>query len=198
MIQDFPEEKYKLMKALNDRLVSKQAEFLGYFSQIPAYAHHEGNKWATVTTDGNEREQEYKELGWEFSLSVDEVPDMSLADVLSLIDKVALDAARQMHDEIMGEISRSVEDSGRGIDAKCQPLNQELFLQGLESIDLSFNRDGTLIPPAMIMHPKLWEARQEDIKSWENDPDFVARQELLIQKKREEWRARETRRKLVD
>lgn len=198
MIPDFPEEKAKLMKALNDRFARKNRELLGYFAQIPAYAHHEGNKWAIASAGGDEREQEYKELGGEFALSVDEIPNMSPADILRLVDGVAEDSARQMHSEIMGEITRSVVESGRGIDAQGQPLDQEMFLQALESIDLSFKRDGTLEPPAIIMHPKLWEARKEEIESWESDPDFVARHELLLHRKREEWRAREARRKLVN
>lgn len=198
MIPDFPKEKAKLMNALNDRLARKHRELLGYFAQIPSFAHHEGDRWAMAGRGSVEEEMEYEELGAEVQLSVDEVPDMSATDILRLIDSVAEDAARQMHNKIMADIDRSVTESGTAFDAKGRPFDREMFLNALDSIALSFDSDGNLIPPAIIMHPELWQARKADMETWESDPDFVEKYRQLLFKKREEWRAREARRKLVD
>ena len=186
------------MKALNERLVIKQKEYLGYFSTIPSYAHHEGHEWTVVNQGGTENTQEYVNLGSEFSIKVDDVPRMGPQDILGLIDSAAEDSARKMHDQIILSITRSVDEAGTAIDAKGRTLSQDLFLQALDSMQLDFDTEGYLIPPTVIMHPKLWEAKKDEMKSWEQDPEFVRRHTALIDRKREEWSAREACRKLVD
>jgi hypothetical protein len=48
------------------------------------------------------------------------------------------------------------------------------------------------------MHPKMWETIKDDVTSWEQDPELDARYKEIIARKKEAWRARESRRKLVD
>ena len=198
MIPDFPVEKEKIMQALMLRHERKHAEYLGFFSEIPAYSHHEGNRWAIKRADGSESEEEYRDIRTEFKVKFDDIPKMTPADLISRIDALAEETARQMHGVIMEEITAATDEAGRSIDARGRPLDQELFLKGMDSIDLDFDSNGKLKPPAIIMHPKLWEARKDEIKSWESDPEFAKQYEALMARKKDEWRARENRRKLVD
>jgi len=198
MIPDFPEVKERLMKALNNRLQRKHKEYLGIFSEVPGYAHHEGSIWAITNDEGIKREQDYKTISSELLINLEEIPDMVPSEILARVDKVAEDSARLMHAEILEEITKATDEAGTAIDAKGKPLDQDMFLSMLDRMDLEFDEKGELIPPAIVMHPKLWEAKGEELKSWEEDGDFIAKHRQLMHRKREEWRAREARRKLVD
>lgn len=51
---------------------------------------------------------------------------------------------------------------------------------------------------SFVMHPDTAAKIIPLVKEWEQKPEFKARYEQLVERKREEWRARENRRKLVD
>jgi hypothetical protein len=96
------------------------------------------------------------------------------------------------------EISRVTKKTGNEVNAQGQPLTQELFLQTLNKMDFDFDEKGNWNPPSIIMHPDLWAAKKDEIKSWETDEIFLAKQEEIIAKKKEAWHDRENRRELVD
>jgi hypothetical protein len=198
VIPDFPAEKAKLMKIWTKYLVQKHRELLGFFSTLPSYTHHEGDRWRLIRSDNASQESEYSEMGGEFSVRVDEVPDLTPDKIAEKIDRVAEDMARQVVQRILSDIEKSVDESGRSINAGGKEFTKDLFLQALDSIELSFEQSGELIPPSVIMPPNLWEARKEEIMEWEQDPEFVARRDEIINRKRDSWHARESRRKLVD
>jgi hypothetical protein len=106
--------------------------------------------------------------------------------------------AREMSKNIYAEIARVTNQVGNSLNAQGQPLSKELFLQMFEKVDMDFDENGNWNPPAIIMAPELWEAKKDEMKSWENDPDFQSKHSAIIARKKEEWRDRENRRKLVD
>ena len=198
MLPDFPKEKEVLKKFWNEYLVHKHQEFLGFFATIPSFSIHEGDRWKIERSDGTESEQAYQEMSSGFTIGLDEVPDLSPEKVRAKLDAVAEDGARQMSQNIFRELQQATEQVGNTVDAKGKPLTKELFLEMLEKVETDFNPDGEWNPPAIVMHPNAWKANEEKFREWEQDEDFKAKQEEIINKKREEWRAREAFRKLVD
>jgi len=198
MLPDFPKEKELLGKFWNEYLAHKQKELLGFFATIPSFAIHEGDRWKIERADGTESEQPYQEMSSGFTIELKEVPDLTPEKIKAKLDVVAEDAARQMSQGIYAELQQATEQSGNVVNAKGQPLTQELFLDLLEKIDTEFGPNGEWVPPSLVMHPDIWEANEAKFREWEKDKEFADRQTEIINKKREGWHAREALRKLVD
>lgn len=198
MLPDFPVQKARLLEFWNRYFAQKHNEYLGYFSECPSYSQHEGNRWAVEREDGTTSESGYESIEAGFPVRVDEVPNLTPEKIAQKIDIAAQEMARQMVQGILEDISHAVDESGRTVDAGERPFTKELFLKGLDSIEMGFDENGNPIMPKVMMHPKLWETIKDDIKTWEQDPEFTKRFNQIIERKREAWRARESRRKLVD
>jgi|CXWL01.1.fsa_nt_gi hypothetical protein len=194
MIPDFPKEKAKLQEFINSILIRKHKEHLGPFAEIPSYTHHEGDKWKI----GENEEIEYAGLEAELVIKLTDVPSMSWESVHQKIDDIAKEMARQLAEKIIGDIRATSAKAGNLIDAGGRKLSKEHLLEMLERFDMSFDESGELNRPVILMHPDLWERVRDDMKTWENDPDFKTQHELIVARKREVWCDRESNRKLVD
>ena len=198
MIPDFSQEKEKIMQFWNKYLITKNQELLGFLGKLPAYRNHEGHQWALNRADGMEDNQPYLQIEGLMTVEISEVPSLTPDKIREKLDKIADDMARQISQGMFAEISRVTKEVGNEVNAEGKPLSQDLFLQMLEKMDLDFDENGNLNPPTIVMHPDLWKAKKEEIKSWETDEKFLSKQKRLIEKKKEEWRDRENNRKLVD
>jgi hypothetical protein len=198
MLPDFPKEKDLIGKFWNEYLAHKHREYLGFFATIPSFSIHEGNRWKIERDDGSESEQEFEELSSNFMIDLSEVPELTPEKIMEKINTVAEDTAKKMSQSIFRELEEATEKVGNVVNAKGQPLSQEHFLQMLEKMEASFTPDGQWDSPAFVMHPNAWKANEEKFKEWEQDEEFKTKQDQIINKKREEWRAREALRKLVD
>ncbi len=198
MIPDFPREKEKIMQFWNKYLIAKNQELLGFFGTLPAHMNHEGHQWALNRADGTGDNQPYHQIEGLMTVEISEVPYLTPDKIREKLDKIADDMARQISQGMIAEVSRVTKEVGNEVNAEGQPLSQGLFLQMLEKMDLDFDENGNWNPPTIVMHPDLWEAKKEEIKSWETDDEFLSKQKEIIEKKKEEWRDRENHRKLVD
>ena len=198
MLPDFPNEKALLEKFLNDYLANKHREYLGFFATIPSFTIHEGDRWKIERSDGTESEQTYKEMSSGFTIDLNELPYLTAEKIRAKLDAMAEDAARQMSQSIFREIQQTSEQVGNTVNAKGGPLTKELILEMLEKTESDFTPDGQWIPSSIVMHPDVWKANEAKFKEWDQDKEFTARHEEIINKKREAWRAREALRKLVD
>jgi len=179
-------------------LEQKVREYLGPFAQSPHYTHQEGVSWEVTREDGTCTESGYQAIEAEFSVSADEISKLTPEKIRQKLDAVAQDMARQVRQNAFQKINEAIEESGTAIDAKGRPLSKELLLQALDSVDWGFTKDGDPIPPTLLMHPNFWETVKDDMAAWDKDEACSAQFERMIQRKREQWRDRESRRKLVD
>lgn len=198
MIPDFPFTKSELMEVFAYQVSIRHKRYLGPFPEIPSYQHHEGDTWELVRQDGTSSDDSYKDISSQFEIHVDEVPQMTVSDLIGRIDTIARETAQQTHRMILQDIHEAAEEAGQVTDAKGEPFDQDLFLEGLRSVQIDFDKEGNPKEPALVMAPELWETKKEEFMAWEEDEDFKRRYAALMQEKREEWRARESRRKLVD
>lgn len=198
MLPDFPKEKALLVKFWNEYLELKHRELLGFFSTIPSFAIHEGDRWKIERSDGSESEQPYQEMSSGFTIDINEVPELTPEKIKIKLDALAENTAQQMSQGIFNEIQTASEAVGNTVNAKGKPLTKELVLELFEKIETDFSPDGQWIPPSIVMHPDVWKANEAKFKEWELDEEFNTRRDEIINKKREAWRAREAIRKLVD
>lgn len=195
MLPDFPDAKSMLLR-----------RFLSAYGQqvdrgvlpLPWFCQHEGDRNTLQREDGTIHESAPGTLSVDFEIPKDQLPNMSLAD----IERHYVSAGRNMAGQLMGSLFRAVdratEQAGTAIDASGRPLTSDLFLDLLDRVELDFDSTGSMIPPSIVLHPHMWEAIKDDVAGWETDREFLRRYRPLIERKREDWRERESRRKLVD
>ncbi len=72
-----------------------------------------------------------------------------------------------------------------------KPLSQELALQMFEKVEWT---PGSVF----LAHPTMAEAMSKQWQEWEKDREFMKKFNAIMSRKKEEWRDRESHRKLVD
>lgn len=173
-------------------------EHLGFWAHVPSYRQYEGSSWSLNRPDGSIVTGEFMGIEGVLTVSADEVPTLTPDKVKEKLREAALTMARQTSQGFFKDLDEQLEQHGQVFDAKGQPLDKEIFLRTLDSLQIEFDEQGEPILPALMMHPQMAESIKAEMQQWDNDPEFIKRHRALIQRKRMEWRDRESRRKLVD
>lgn len=73
------------------------------------------------------------------------------------------------------------------------------ILEIFRTVEMEFDPKTLQLLPGFqfVMHPETAAKVVPKIQEWEKDPEFKAKHERIMERKREEWRDREARRKLV-
>ena len=195
MLPDYPDEKQKLMDFFNDYLQQKIDEKMRPFSYEKRFLHHEGNRWRIDRSDGSSLESTYDEVSGGFTIEDDEAINLTPDQIIGKLDIIADEMAAQMTRNMLRTMINAAIEAGKSIDPNRKPFTKELFLEMITHVQIDFDRDGNPIMPTLIVPPGFDKSILEE---WTNDPEMTKSYEELIRKKKEEWNARETRRKLVD
>jgi hypothetical protein len=89
---------------------------------------------------------------------------------------------------------------GTKIDAEGQPFSAELYFKMLEAVQIDFDSNGRpdISGTRLVVHPEQAERMRQLFMQWERDDAFQERYRQVMLKKREEWRDRQSNRRLVD
>jgi hypothetical protein len=111
---------------------------------------------------------------------------------------IADDIARHLSESFRQTMDTTTREAGTAIDAGGAPFSKELYLQGMEKIEINF--DPKTRRPELVFWagPKMVEAMQKAWEDWKQDREFMRKYNDLMARKYEDWRDRESRRKLVD
>jgi hypothetical protein len=123
----------------------------------------------------------------------DHIRSCNLDALAEQVDAIADERLSIVMPHFFKVMERMCDAAGTGADAGGKPFSFEVYLAGLEKIELQFNRDGQPILPALVVHPTM--AKQiaslppptEEQQRAYND---------LIERKRREFNARRRYRKL--
>jgi hypothetical protein len=198
MLPDYPKIKNYLRGMLmlwTERQIPVVAPLLG---QIRRHRQHEGKIGRIERLDGSQGTLDYPLSS--FTLEMDR-KDMRSFD-MELIQTKLLELARAMansQEKMMFEkISEAAGSVGNTIDARGE-FKPEHILEMLEKVQMTFDSE-TLEPTGLVfvVHPSMAGAMMEKVKESENNPVFKAKHAAIMKKKLEEWRDRESDRKLVD
>ena len=157
----------------------------------------EGNKTIIIREDGSIEEMGLKEATSELKVNLADFEKMNHETVLNKINDAAEEIAGQQAKSFYEEVGRAAEEVDNVVDADGKPFSMDLFFQGLEKIDIDFDEAGN--PSGLIgaVNPKLFPSIVKVVEQAKTDPEINKRYDELIERKRREWRARESRRKLV-
>ncbi len=198
MLPDFPELKKRLQRLVNRRLRASFYRESGIIAEVPHFSIKEGDGWTIVRADGSQESSNFQEMSSEMTIDTKDLPTLSPEELIARLDSTAKDMARKASGVFFGTLKEATASSGNVIDAKGRPLSPYVLLETLERMQIDFKDDGSHTDLRMIVGPELYKSLQAKIPEWDKDENFKRLHAELMERKREEWRLREARRKLVD
>ena len=195
MLPDYTETK-RLFGRYFQAYMRQKARAISPLTDVQTRYLHEGRGMRVIRPDDSESNSEVQLLSSTMEVRFDEVPDLTLEKTIAKFDEIILDMVRQQTGFALGRVSAEI-PSTQSIDAKGKKLDAELILEMLEAIQLEFYPDGhpheLHVIGSLFTEERLRAADEE----FRNRPELQMRHDELMERKREEWRAREASRKLV-
>lgn len=193
MLPDFPKIKNKLDQATYQYLIKNlhQTQILSIF---PKKKYFEGNGFSIENYGDDKVETDpFKEIVSEFSLKHDE---MMIKGPIAYIERI-LGIIAEMDDKgenlVLGKMMETTAKTGNEIQVNGK-LTPDDILEMYDKIPVSFDENGN--------HELLFIVGSDDVKEvideLKENPEYIKKEEKLIEKKRQEWDDRENNRKLVD
>lgn len=158
---------------------------------------HEGHDFSYEQEGTGIISDTYREFATPVELKFGDIPTLIGPSFEAKLEAIANEQAKQLSDFVYARIDETIEQGGTRVDAQNKPLSKELWLNLLERIELSFDEAGK---PELtfVAHPAMVEEMVKRWQEWEKDPEFRAKYQELLTKKREAFLDRESNRKLVD
>jgi len=197
MLPDFPKSKRELEKQLRIRM----RKFVETHSPLMALAQpvtqHEGREYSYEQVGFGIISEGYQQAQAKIEIKFGEIPDLVGEKLLAKVDQAAGEIARQMAQFGYAKLDEAITKGGNKIDAQGQPFSQSMYLQMIERMEMGFDKRGKPTH-TFITHPDMAKAIMAKMGEWEKDDAFQRKYKELMQRKREEFRDRESNRKLVD
>ena len=193
MLPDFIKTKEKLKKMLDSERKKAELLHLGPVADAPKSMIFEGNKTIIIYEDGSCAEVKMEKAISRLEVKWEEVETMTHETILNKIDNVAKEMAEQIKKSYYETLSEAAEEAGNVTSTDGKTLSVDMILEMVKKMHLSFDEEGNPSGLTFAGSPKLRPVLAEIISQAESDPRYQA----LMEQKREEWRVRESRRKLV-
>lgn len=198
MLPDYPETKRELFKQIEAQAHSG-VEHDPLLSQIRRFKIHEGRVVRIAREDGSVDELRFDDpILAKATFKIEDVRRLGERSVFAAVEKLGADLHEGMAKRLFQTITKAAESVGNVRDAKGAPITAESILEMLDKMEMSFDENGAWNRPTIITGPGLAEPAKAAYLQLEEDPSLRVRRDAIVNRKREEWRVREARRKLVD
>ena len=197
MLPDFLKVKEKLELMLYYVFNQDHLTHLGPVANVPVSLVFEGNKTILIREDGSVEEMDPKLATAKLEVNTSEFEKMNDEIVFNKINDVAENIAEQQAKSFYEVVGKAAEEVGNVVSADGEPFSMDLFFEGLQKIDVDFDESGNPIGLAVAMSPKLYQSAAKVFEKAKNDPEMDKRFDAIMERKKEEWRVRESNRKLV-
>ena len=193
MLPDFLKTKEKLKGMITSERKKAQLRHMGPFAEIPQSNLIEGNKVLYIDEDGSSEEVTMEKAEVKIEIKLDEIEEMTHERVINKIDTMERDMAKKISNSAYELMSEAAKEAGNVISSAGKPISVCLLLEMIQDMHLSFDEEGQASGLTFAGNPKLSPSLEEVILQFKTDPRY----RKLMEQKREEWRVRESRRKLV-
>ena len=192
MFPDFLKTKEKLQKMLDYERKQVQLRHMGPFAEVPQSNLIEGDRVLFIDEDGSCEEVTMEKAKAEVEIKLDEIEEMTHEQVLDKSNTMGRDMGKKLSKSGYELLSEAAEEAGNVTSSDGEPLSVDLLLEGIEKMDLSFDEEGQS-GLTFAADPETSSSLDKIISQLETDPRY----QKLMERKREEWYAREGNRKLV-
>lgn len=197
MLPDYPQLKRKFRQRLFRFMQRKINEGAPLVARIPHFIQSEGLGFRYEDSSGAVRTSSPAEVKATFSIPKNLPPLKTIQQVFEALQSAAQDMARQSETALFRTLDESTRESGNVVDSAGRPFEPGILLETLEKIWIDFDENGHPEMPTMVLHPDLFNSIKDRLPEWESDPEFISKRREILAKKKEEWRDRESHRKLV-
>lgn len=198
VLPDFPDEKRKLKNLAASMVDAARRQADAFLDSLSGITIHEGDKLVHITEDGTTHGSEFREFSTSTCLDADDCRRRWFWDVVGEASRMGDDLASQLGAAFFEEVERATREAGTQFDAGGRPLDGHMFLDMLEGMDIAFDANDEPIMPVFLPGPALYQEIAERAADWDAAPEYQKRRADIISRKRDEWHAREARRRLVD
>ena len=193
MLPDFLKMKEKLKKMIISERKKALLRHMGPFADIPQSILFEGNKAILIREDGSREEVKMEKAEVKMEIKLEEAEEMTHERVLDKIDTMAREMAGKKAKSVSELISKAAEKAGNVTSLDGKPLTIDVLLDEIEKMPLSLDEEGQPSGLRFAAGSKLTPSLNKIMSQLKSHPRY----QKLIEQKREEWRVRENRRKLV-
>lgn len=197
MLPDWPETKDAIGKAFIDFIKAEVTAKSGFLAEISSARVHEGDSMAIRREDGISRTSEFIQISGEMPISLDELPKLTIPEILQRLYSFAEQLARGRSAHVFEALEEASREAGTEVDAAGRPMTANLILETWQRMEIPFDQDGRAQLPRIVVHPSQKDAIEAELARLESDPDLRRRAEEIIIQKRSAWLAREADRTLV-
>lgn len=197
MLPDYPEVKEKLQKLIVLGVkfeTNRQSPFLSLIPKRPLF---EGDKYIIVHEDGVAQEVEFRRIEESVSTSVEEAETVTLEEYFKQLRGLFTKMQEQKAKQTFSTLEKAAKETGNIVNGEGKPLSADNVLAILEKFEFRFDEHGKFSNPLIVIGPELEADAQKAIKKIIEEEPYKTRFAELVERKRMEWRARESNRKLV-
>lgn len=197
MLPDFPDLKRKLFRRIRARMKEVHASETAPFSSASMVCIHEGNRVLSIDEDGYSSEIPMKNHRVAITITDDEAESLSSEEIILRFDNAACQMATQTGKTFIESLNRSVQNVGNVFNYQGKITADDLFA-AWEKVLIDFDELGRPQLPTLLCGSTMYSEVRELLRVMDDDPIAKQRYAKLMARKREEWRDRESSRKLVD
>jgi len=191
MLPDYLKVKEKLKKKITHAMQQARLAHLGPIADAPTFIFFEGNKAIIIREDGCPAEMNPKEMRADQEIKLSELEGMNHEMVLDKIHCLAKEMAEKQAKLTHEVMKTAAEEVGNVTNSSGGSFSIDALLKALEKMHIDFDEEGQPSGLTFVANPN---ARiDETFLKMADDPRYQA----LMERKREEWRVRESNRKLV-
>jgi len=201
MLPDFPKLRRELDGYAMVKLHVMARQIEPILAEIRGITQHEGDVLAydQLTQDGVRVVTEgFNEVRVPFETKLEHVPTLMGEKLDAKLWGIAEHIAGQMAGSLRETLNTATREAGTAVAANGAPMSKDLWLQVMERVEMNFDPKTGRPEQVLWAGPQIIEAMQKAWEEWSQDREFMRKYKDLLARKYEDWRDRESRRKLVD
>jgi len=198
MLPDFPRAKTRARAAFIIAVKHRIPQVEPILSGIAHRFVHEGRTAKLTRADDSVDDIEFQKAQAEVLVPKEQMRRITVEQISEHINAMAQQLAGHQVRLMFSRLNEAVERVGNSVSAS-EIGSRAAYLEVQRRIEVDFDPD-TLEPGdlTIVVSPDRAEAFMEQIRVWNEDPEFVAEMNRIRAQQLEDWRARENCRRLVD
>jgi hypothetical protein len=197
MLLDFPSIKKSLMEDHKRKIQGDIDAKMPLASQIKVVPMHEGDGFSFERSDGVIESQKFSAIEKPIAVAA----RLEFADTVESLkektDELTTEVASEIERMLFDSVTRVTTEVGNSLDMKGRPFTAEAYLESLEMLDIDFDFFGMPQMPSQVAHPAMIATITAELERFKTSSTLRERYASILEKKCEEWRDRESRRRLV-
>lgn len=205
MLPDIPNLKERFHKIIFIHNIMQRSHLEQTLMPFPPLIIHEGiddgSEIIFVSQEGQEEKHKSYKTRTEITIEAKDVENVDYKEIIRKYSDAATAVTHEMNKSFINDLKEIAKSTGNIHDCKGKPFSLDEFLKIIENLNLSFEDGDKPYLQAFVgkdLEVSIKKAFEELEKSPALKQEFDEKVSDIINKKREEWYAREGHRELVD